>query len=1125
MNNAMPLVYNPREESREVLEQMFVGRDDILKELQDDLVAQISSATRQHWLIRGPRGMGKTHLVAVLYHRIRHTPSLSSRLLPVWLGEAAVYDAYSAGVLVLGIASRLVEELELQNDPRASELSSAIADIPHAGDAPALFNDLCELLKTEAKRRGRILVILMENLDAWLESISGDRGAVEAGRLRSLLSDDKEFLFISTTPTHYLPKLSKPGSPLFGHLRERRLQPLSEDHLRDLFGRLERLTGRAIGLEDDAESPDARLRWRVLHRLAGGNPRAAVMAFSVISGPPGIKAMVDELARLLDAQTPYYETRLARLAPRERAIVKAMALSPHNLTISEMATLTRLPERSLSTQVKRLLDEGHIAPAGDQHGKGSVFELTDGLFRIWYHYRGGRRVLEPLVRFLAVFHTQQELESALKDLSAELVASRSAVERDLLESTTTQVRSALDYARTPVASEEREQLWTACEREIAEEGSRELNEYLVELEAVGRVSNPEAAQRCAERVIAAVRARQQSWNPAEVIAGIDSAADILVGTGQLSGAIEALRDVIARFGNATEPASREAVARAMVNLGITLGQAGRVEEATASFRDVIARFGDAAEPALRELVALAMFNHGVTLGQAGLLEEEMASFRDVIARFGDAPEPALREQVAEAMVNHGVTLGRAGRVEEEMATYRDVIARFGDAAEPALREQVARAMLILGIMLVEGGRLEEAAANCRDLFARFADTAELPLREQVARVMLKLSLTLGQAGRIEEEMATYRDLIARFGDAAEPALREEVARAVLWLGVTLGQAGRVEEEMATYRDLIARFGDAAQLALREQVARAMFNLGGTLGQVGRVEEEMATYRDLIDRFGDAAEPALREQVARATLWLGITLGQAGRVEEEMATYHDLIDRFGDAAEPALREQVAPAMLILGMTLMLAGRFEEAIAAYRDLIARFGDAQEPEVRVNVAEGAVNLAQALSGFGRHEGAIQAASRAIDLCGPLAGERSSRFAGTARLLLANSLHALRRHAEGSVVLSDAARQLAAGAAADLPIAEEVVKALLIRAPLAQAEELLRKIQDGAQPDIREMARLYGFVLALLRAEEPATHRVKSGPAIRRRRALERVPRELRSTVIEKADNVKQERAKLKA
>ena len=77
---------------------------------------------------------------------------------------------------------------------------------------------------------------------------------------------------------------------------------------------------------------------------------AVVMAFSVVSASQSVQAMVDELHALLDAQTAYFEARLAQLAPRARTIVTKMALARENLTLREIALSTRLPERSLSTR-------------------------------------------------------------------------------------------------------------------------------------------------------------------------------------------------------------------------------------------------------------------------------------------------------------------------------------------------------------------------------------------------------------------------------------------------------------------------------------------------------------------------------------------------------------------------------------------------------------------------------------------------------------------------------------------------------------------------------------------------------------------------------------------------------
>ncbi|WP_221443449.1 hypothetical protein, partial [Novispirillum itersonii] len=57
------------------------------------------------------------------------------------------------------------------------------------------------------------------------------------------------------------------------------------------------------------------------------------------------------------------------------------------------------------------------------------------------------------------------------------------------------------------------------------------------------------------------------------------------------------------------------------------------------------RFGDATEPALREQLAKAMVYKAITIGQSGDSKAEIAVYDEVIRRFGDAPEPDLQKVV------------------------------------------------------------------------------------------------------------------------------------------------------------------------------------------------------------------------------------------------------------------------------------------------------------------------------------------------------------------------------------------------------------------------------------------------------------------------------------------------
>ena len=91
-------------------------------------------------------------------------------------------------------------------------------------------------------------------------------------------------------------------------------------------------------------------------------------------------------------------------------------------------------------------------------------------------------------------------------------------------------------------------------------------------------------------------------------------------------------------------------------------------------------------------MAKALVNKGVALRYAEKLEEAIAVYDEVVKRFGDAEETALLEQVAGALFNKGVALGKAEKPEEAIAVYDEVVRRFGNSKETALLEQVAKAL-------------------------------------------------------------------------------------------------------------------------------------------------------------------------------------------------------------------------------------------------------------------------------------------------------------------------------------------------------------------------------------------------------------------------------------------------
>ncbi|MEO5338105.1 MAG: hypothetical protein H7841_14610 [Magnetospirillum sp. WYHS-4] len=98
------------------------------------------------------------------------------------------------------------------------------------------------------------------------------------------------------------------------------------------------------------------------------------------------------------------------------------------------------------------------------------------------------------------------------------------------------------------------------------------------------------------------------------------------------------------------------VRRALFNQAWAHGKNGTYKAAISVYKDLIDRFGDASEPALHEWVAKALVNMGVAVGKTEGPQAAIDVYRRAIDRFGSATEPALREQVARARNNKGSQL-------------------------------------------------------------------------------------------------------------------------------------------------------------------------------------------------------------------------------------------------------------------------------------------------------------------------------------------------------------------------------------------------------------------------------------------------------------------------------------
>jgi hypothetical protein len=113
---------------------------------------------------------------------------------------------------------------------------------------------------------------------------------------------------------------------------------------------------------------------------------------------------------------------------------------------------------------------------------------------------------------------------------------------------------------------------------------------------------------------------------------------MLWGYEQWSQSAEAYEQLSDRFGNDTNPAIREIVAKAMVNMGDALGRAGKAGQERAAYEAVIDKYGHDSASTLRAIVAIALVNRGKLLEEDEERNEASSSYERVLRDYSEVDQ-------------------------------------------------------------------------------------------------------------------------------------------------------------------------------------------------------------------------------------------------------------------------------------------------------------------------------------------------------------------------------------------------------------------------------------------------------------------------------------------------------
>jgi tetratricopeptide (TPR) repeat protein len=590
--------FTPSLISPEALEAVFVQRGPLAARLVELVRASVLTKAKHHTLLVGPRGIGKTHMVSLIYSRVRAMADLNERMLVAWLREDE-WGVTSFLDLLLRILRALANEENGSDEGQAIERSMVALYELSAGEAElAAGNTLKEIAG------GRTLVLIVENLDEIFHNI-GDEGQKQ---LRSYVQENP-FITTVATSQSLIREFSLQTSPFYGFFRISHLEELTFDESAQLLENIARFKGDEE-LASFIRTPEGRARVRTVYDLAGGNHRVYVILSEFLTRQ-GLEEVVGPFMGMLDDLTPYYQERMRWLSPQQRKIVDLLCDLGRAANVKEIAQRTFMTHQTASGQLRTLRELGYVK--SKQSGRESFYELREPLMRLTVEVKKTRGApVRLLVDFLRFWHSRDELKTRLEGLGPE-----AALEREYVTHALKLAENEKDDPRAAASRRHYNDYVDAGDFEHALEAAEEMvrlcggpRDWYVLWVCLDKLGRAGEAAEAAGRVLTLPASDATEW----FLKG-----HILAMTGRRAEALEP-------YAKAVELNPDDV--RAWTSYGITLFELNRFEDALTALDRSIALDGSDTRP---------WTYRGLIMAKLGNLPEAVAAFDKVIELGPDDP--------------------------------------------------------------------------------------------------------------------------------------------------------------------------------------------------------------------------------------------------------------------------------------------------------------------------------------------------------------------------------------------------------------------------------------------------------------------------------------------------------
>lgn len=391
--------FTPSMMAPQTLEAMLVQRGPLLQRSLDHVLESLRTGSSHHTLFVGPRGIGKTHLIALLHHRLARTKEAKSKALIAWMREEewGVTSFFELVLRILRTLDASYPELQVET------LTEPLYELPLKEAEKLAESILLQVLGTKR------LVVLLENLDDLFDQL-GEQGQ---RAWRAFIQNHNNMVLVCTTPALF-GGVSLQKSVFYGFFDIEALKELDFDDVVSLLSKIAVERGDQELVAFIATS-EGRARIRAVHHLAEGNPRIYII-FAQFLSAQALDELVPAFMHTLDELTPYYQARMRELSGQQRKIVEYLVNYRGAAPVKQIAKSCFITQQTCSSQLKQLKEKRYVRSI--EQGRESYYELCEPLMRLCMEVKKQRG--EPIglfVDFLRIWYTQSELTVMLRELA------------------------------------------------------------------------------------------------------------------------------------------------------------------------------------------------------------------------------------------------------------------------------------------------------------------------------------------------------------------------------------------------------------------------------------------------------------------------------------------------------------------------------------------------------------------------------------------------------------------------------------------------------------------------------------------------------------------------------------